>query len=290
MKKLLLILLSIAVVFCFSACNDESTDMPDYGDPAEYAGVYYSGSVDGRALFLYVDGRYEWYNVPVGGSPEQAGAGLFKTRGGRILFGSSDDEYDFIINNQLSLSEGKISEGSIDFNKVSDELDKALLDEFTEIDVPLESYLGEWENDTVYGLKLTLTQDEYTLDSEDRILSGTFRPGKDFLLIGKDDNKVTRSEDGTLKIEGYDGVFYRAGSGKTPPSPYAVYIGDWHNTTANSSLMLHEGGTYGFDLDGSVSVGTFVIEGEGIKFSDYTAKLVDGKLIVSGIDGVFVKE
>ena len=286
MKKLLLILISISVLFGFSACNDESTDMPDYGDPADYAGVYYSDSLDGRALFLYEDGRYEWYRVPIGGSPETAGDGIFKPCGGRIDFGYLGDNDEFIINNQLLLSEGQVREGSIYFNKVSDELDKMLLDEFVIIDVPLESYLGEWENDTVYGLKLTLAEEEYTLDREDGVSWGTFLLGKDFLLIGND-NKVTLTDDGTIEIEGYDGAFYKAGTGTLPESPFAVYAGDWYNATTGDSLILNDNGTFGYEIDGYVGVGTYAIEGDGINLSDLTAKLVDGKLVVSGVDGVF---
>lgn len=306
MQKIYIRLLMAVLLctLCLTAC-DSSEDYAEaeYGDPVEYAGVYYSGAFDGRALFLYQDGRYEWYSVPVGGAPQIAGTGVFKTRDGAIIFGYLDDKGDFVIDNQLWLDTDRVIEGSIDFNKQTDEINASLLDEFTAMPVPMEAYIGQWENDSLFGW-ITISKTEYLITYPSSYSSGDFAKGPDYLLVGiPDDMKLlTVTGDGGLKLEGTDGTYYPKGDDRLKNAPHKAFIGNWHNKTTDDEIQFAENGIYavvfaGMNDDGSinfgVSSGNYEVRDGMLTFThediEHTAEISDGVMRISGIDGLFEK-
>lgn len=299
-----MLLVFLLLMLCLSACGNKNQTMnTEYDNPADYAGVYYSGISDGRALILYDDGRYEWYSVPVGGTPQPSGDGVFKPRQGMINFGFLDSEGNFVIDNQLPSYTDMVREGVVEFVKQQAEPDTVILEEFTAMPVSMETYLGEWENDSLFGW-LTITEADYTLTYPLAFSSGSFIKGPDYLLLGTADEqkRLTATGEGGLKLEGTEGIYYPKGDDRLEDAPYKAFVGNWSNEATNDAIQFGEDGLYavvtaGMNDDGSIklnmSSGIYEVRDGILMFTqdgiEYTAEISDGVLHISGIDGFFIK-
>ncbi len=299
-----MLLISLLLILCLAACGKKNeTINVEYDNSAEYAGVYYSGVSDGRALFLYEDGRYEWYSVPVGGTPQPSGDGIFKSRQGMLLFGSQNDAGDFVIEGQLPSYPGMVIEGVIQFLKQPGEPDTAILEKFTAMPVPMETYLGEWENNSLFGW-LTITEADYMLTYPLGFSSGSFIKGPDYLLIGSEDEqkRLTATGEGGLNLEGTEGTYYPKGDERLEDAPYKAFVGNWSNMTTNDAIQFGDNGLYaivttGMNDDGSINStmlsGVYEVRDGILMFTqdenEYTAEIIDGVLYISGTDGFFEK-
>lgn len=257
--KIFALIVILLCALCITGCDRSDDDTEDeYGDPARYAGVYYSGTVDGRVFFLYKDGRYETYSVPLGESPQMTGSGVFKPRdsAGRINFGYIDGEGDFVIENQLGLYSNYISEGSVDFIKLTDEINIAILDELATMTVPLTAYIGEWENDSLFSW-ITISETEYLITTPGSFSSGYIQKGQDYLLVGMDGEKLQVTKDGGLLLESVEGIYYPMGDERLNNAPHKAFAGIWHNEDTGGSIQFSEDGMYGILSAGINDDGSF---------------------------------
>jgi len=305
LKKILAaLLMSLIIILTFTACDDSGDYDYDaeYGDPAEFAGTWYSNAVDGRAFIFYEDGRYELYSIDMGESPIKTESGYFKPRGYRINLSDNGDEANFAISGQINIwDNGTLSFGNVEFSRLSGEPNAAMLPELSVMTVPLESYLGEWENDSNFA-KITITETEYEINDSGSFGSGNIIRGPDYLLIGMDDLKLTVTDDGGLRLEGTNGTFYPKGSEKVANAPYKAFIGNWYRETADYQFQFIDNGTFtiayaGYNDDGSIyagfSGGWYEVNGGVLTYTyddiEHTATLSGETMIISGIDGVFKK-
>lgn len=308
--KIFALIVILLCALCITACDrpDEHTE-DGYGDPAEYAGVYYSGAVDGRVFFLYEDGSYETYSVPIDELPQMAESGVFKPweSVGRINFGYIDDEDNFVIDNQLSLYDDYISEGTVDFIKLADEINIAILDELTTMTVPLTAYIGEWENNSHFSwitISQTESQTEYQITTPGSFSHGYIQKGQDYLLLGRDGEKLQVTEDGGLLLEGAEGIYYPIGEERLNNVPHKAFVGIWYNEDTGGTIQFTEDGMYGILSAGmnddesfnfGITGGYYEVHDGVLTYTDTddierTAELNDGVMRISGIDGVFEKD
>ena len=291
-RKPIIFLISLCMVFCLASCGEKDSPAVEYGDHTEYAGIWHSEPGDDRAFVLGEDGTYQMYSVKPGKSPELAEQGIFKVRGSTLYLAQDSDGESFDITGQLTIfANGKLSLNYTDFERISGDTDPALLEELTAMIVPLESYMGEWENDTVY-VQLTIDEAGYNLNEVESVSSGTYIIGRDCLLIGMsyERQKLTATDDGGLELSGMEGVFYPAGSGRGAASPFAPFAGTWGNSATGQVLQVTEEGAFALSHGSGFAGGGCSVKDGVLSFSDYTAALSGGKLIVSGIDGVFEKQ
>jgi len=280
------------MIFCLASCGEKDSPVIEYGDHTEYAGIWHSEPGDDRAFVFNEDGTYQIYSVEPGGLPELTEQGIFRVRGSTLYLAEDSDGESFAITGQLSiLASGKLNLNYADFERISDNTDPALLEELTTMIVPLETYMGEWENDTVY-VQLTIDEAGYNLNEVESVSSGTYIIGRDCLMMGMsyERQKLTVTEDGGLELSGMEGAFYPAGSGKAAASPFAPFAGTWGNSVTGQVLQVTEEGAFALSHESGFAGGGCSVKDGVLSFSDYTATLSDGKLIVSGIDGVFEKQ
>jgi len=293
LKKMTVFTISLCLIFCLAACGEQDEPVVvDYDDHTEYAGIWHSEPGDDRAFVFNEDGTYQMYSVKPGGFPELTEQGIFKVRGSTLYLAENSDGESFDITGQLTIfANGKLSLNHADFERISDDTDIALLEELTTMIVPLETYMGEWENDTVY-VQLTVDEAGYNLNEVESVSSGTYIIGRDCLMIGMSYERqtLTVADEGGLELSGMEGVFYPAGSGKGAASPFAPFAGTWGNSATGQSLQITEEGAFALSHSSGFAGGGCSVKDGVISFSDYTATLNDGKLIVSGIDGVFEKQ
>jgi len=291
-RKSAIFLISLCMIFCLVSCGEKDSPVVEYGDHTEYAGIWHSEPGDDRAFVFNEDETYQMYSVKPAESPKLTEQGLFKVRGSTLYLAEDSDGESFAITGQLSiLANGKLSLNYTDFERISDDTDLALLEELTAMTVPLEKYMGEWENDTVY-VQLTIDASEYKLNEVESVSSGTYIIGRDCLMMGMshERQKLTVTDDGGLELSEMEGVFYPAGSGKAAASPFAPFAGTWGNSVTGQVLQVTEEGAFALSHDSGFAGGGCSVKDGILSFSDYTATRSDSKLIVAGIDGVFEKQ
>lgn len=291
-------LLMTAMLFSLASCGKEEADIETVdGDPAEYAGIWYSAPGDDRAFVFHADGQYELYSVKIGNTPDMMEQGVFKPGDSIINLSEGGTVEDFAISGQVFIySTDSISFGSIYFTKITENTDFASLETLTEIEVPMDKYLGDWENDTIVA-RLTISETEYELTEEYTYLVGTYIIGKDSLFLGEDQQKLTVTDDDCLMLEGMEGIFYPAGSGNAAQPAYMAYVGYWTNSEASFAFEITEEGYCAYSEIDAFSAGfSSVIFDNGemildIFEAEYPVTVNDdGTLTLSGIDGVFTKQ
>ncbi len=158
-----------------------------------------------------------------------------------------------------------------------------------------ERFLGEWENDTTdYKLTINETDCVFSRISEMSMSMRSYAVVGDALAIGEGE-LITRTDDGDLRADGYEGTFYRVGEGRGAPSPFADYLGTWTNEETGHSLDIQDGAYFMADAsdDGfGMGMGGIMLNEDGTLAldADTTAALnEDGALSLSDIDGVFQK-
>jgi len=170
-SKPLIIFALLSMIVCLASCRETDTPAAEYDDHTEYAGIWQSEPGDDRAFVFNEDGTYQLYSVKPGASPKLEEQGTFKVRGSRLNLAKDSDGEGFAITDQLSISSsGKLVTNYADFERISDDTDPAFLETLTTIIVPLEEYIGEWENDTVYA-QLTISETGYKLNEVESISS-----------------------------------------------------------------------------------------------------------------------
>ena len=282
----------LCLIFCLASCGEKDHPVVEYGDHTEYVGIWQSEPGDDRAFVFNEDGTYRMHSIKPGEPPELTEQGMFRVWGSTLDLAEDGDGESFVITGQLTIfASGKLGLNYTDFERISNDTDPALVEELTVMIVPLETYMGEWENDTVY-VQLTIDEAGYNLNEVESVSSGTYIVGRDFLLIGLsyERQKLTVADGGGMELSGMEGVFYPAGSGKGAASPFAPFAGTWGNSVTGQVLQVTEEGAFALSHDSGFAGGGCSVKDGVLSFSDYTATLDDSKLIVSGIDGVFEKQ
>lgn len=271
MKKVLLLSLTLLFVLALTACDKDDDYEITYEVPAEYAGVWYSGALDNRAFVFYEDGRYSLFSVELGSTPQITQQGDYRAEGGRFLLGYISGDSFFIEDQPSILADGNLHWGAY-FDRISSVPDEGLLDSLTVMLVPLETYLGEWENDSGFT-RLSITETEYLITNQGSVSSGNMVIGQDFLLIGWDNEKLTATEDGGLIWEAMGGTFYPKGSEKVSSAPHKAFVGNWHNETTDQDISISEDG-----IVSSTSVWSDEDGGISFEFEYDYAEVINGGL------------
>ncbi|MFA9396817.1 MAG: hypothetical protein ACERKV_00930 [Clostridiaceae bacterium] len=152
----------------------------------------------------------------------------------------------------------------------------------------VSEYLGKWENDTISckleinrgGINIYEGSGSYSNDSYTLTDQGNIKLS-DGTIVMVDDN-------GGLKIEGLNGIFYPEGEKE---SVYVPYIGHWDNDEIEQYIWLQDGGAYSYQVSGSgIGGSTWSVEGKGILTIGGDEAHIDekGNLVIDGCDGVFI--
>jgi len=300
-SKLLTSILIIFCALCLTACKDLNEEIK-LGNPVDYAGVYYSGAIDGiheQALFLYQDGTYKRYSVPIDETPEMTESGYFQVleEDGQIDLGYLNDENNFVRDTYFYLS----SEGLIMTGLELIKLPEAVTpEELTTMAVPFDLYIGEWENDSRFAW-ITITEDQYNIIAPPFYSAGNITKLSDCLLVGVDKTKLSVTEDGGIKLEYMEGIFYPKGDERLENAQHKAFIGNWYNEISGDAIsfsedgrftIISEGGNDDYELE--IIGGTPEVNKNILTYmhrdTERTAEINDGVVRISGIDGVFEKK
>lgn len=231
-KALLSVITLVAALTMLAACGAESPEPTGYVPATGLTGLWYTRPGDDLALLFYDDGRYELYSVEVGEEVSLKEAGLYgcsadddKAAQGltsRIVLGEGADSYqDLPVSGMFYfLQDGTADDLSYDGNyyqRLQTEPDPGLLAGLTEMRVPWEAYIGVWVNDRTEDQQLTITKENYQLATlgglDVSVKSGGCIAAPDCLLLPQMEGEhlaLVRTEDGALRLEGYDGLFWPA--------------------------------------------------------------------------------
>lgn len=239
-KRLLGIIALVTAVFTLASCSDETTAIT-YVTPVGLTGVWYTQPGEDLAFIFYEDGRYELYSVVVGEDSSLKESGLYgcspdddsKAAQGlssRIVLGGGAESYESIPISGMFyfIQDAAIDELSYDshaFHRLLSEPDGSLPARLTEMLVPWDAYIGIWKNDTAEKQTLTITKEWYqlvTYAGEDASAkSGGCIAAYDYLLLPQFEGEallLELTEEGALRLEGYDGLFWPESSTLDNPS------------------------------------------------------------------------
>ena len=286
--------------FILLACEKEQAAVT-YVTPTEYVGVWYTSLGDNRGFIFHPDGKFEVYSVKPGEELKIIQTGMYghdKEGGGRINLSESATGYDYFpISSQIWKMESndELIYENTTLHRMNSTEDKDTFYSLAENEVPLEKFIGKWENDTIYEIELEIIDEKYTLKTGEFYTAGEYTKGYEYLLIQNNEVTVTENGNGTLTLTGYEGIFYPAGSGKRPPSPFLSVAGVWNNSITGEQITVNEDGGYLFskitNTGGfSMATGLLTIAGEKLTMGDYIGSLLNNELVFQGIEGSFAKE
>ena len=318
-RSMMICVCLLLAALSLAACG-ETVYFPDAVDAVEYteedylllekyAGSYYSGVYDARVYFLYESGQYELLGVQPGGD----GNTLFIAEGyykpweseGMIDFGYMRDG-EFVVRDSLYLSPDGISDGNCDFIKLTDvEGYFETIDKLTDMIVPFEAYIGEWESDSHFA-RITISDTQYMVVTGSSFSGGPIEKGRDHLVVStwfEDTLKLWATEDGSLILEGMASKFYPEGDERLQNGPHKAFVGYWHSETTQDEIEFSDDGRYYIThgnlneddtFNFGISTGYYEVNDGILTYTyediEYTAVLNDGVMIVSGIDGVFKRD
>lgn len=300
-RRLLMVASVAYLFFSLSACGKKEVNLI-YVTPLECVGEWYSSPGDDRGFLFHENGQFELYRVKPGEIPIIIETGMYgyESKGdfGIVNLSDSATEYkNFPISGQIwrTENEDELIYEDMHFYRLKETDENEVFMSLKVAEVPMEKFIGNWENDTIFGIDLEIADDTYTLETSNGYFTGEYIRGYDYLLINNKEMKIIENGDGTLSVSGYDGLFYPAGSGNRPSSPYLSYVGVWWNSQTQEQFVIDEKGTFSssktLENDGfTFSAGLLVLDGEVLTIGDYTGKLENGELIFQGVEGSFVKE
>ncbi len=263
-------------------------DRPPYEDSSPVAGIWKNAENDywfdcsGGLLFSIYDGEgllidcgtYDSFWETLNGQNDQS-YGVWQEDGSVII-----DGFDGVFQPEQTLDvipgdipggipcEGTPAEGAS--GKVSE-------------------YRGEWENDTT-SCSLEINRGGINIYTGSSYSSNSYTVTDEGALELSDGTMIRIQDDGGLIMDGYSGVFYRAGEME---NAYAPYLGQWFNDETRQSIWLQDGGGYAYSSGESgfgasvwsvTDIGTLNIGGDAAYIDG------DGNLVIEGQDGVFVMQ
>jgi hypothetical protein len=107
----------------------------------------------------------------------------------------------------------------------------------------LMEYRGEWENDTI-SCRLEINRGGINIYEGSDYSNDSYTLTDEGDLALSDGTLVRIQDSGGLTMDGYNGVFYRAGEQE---NAYAPYLGQWYNDVIGQNIWLQDGGVYGYE-------------------------------------------